>query len=70
MRADEENENEARSTFQARENPELKGQNSQAVSLGKKLVDICMCQGQIREDRFRNNSSGVSSQLARVLPVI
>ena len=37
MRADEENENEARSTFQARENPELKGQNSQAVSLGKKL---------------------------------
>jgi len=37
MRADEENENEARSTFQARENPELKGQNSQAVSSGKKL---------------------------------
>lgn len=35
VRADEENENEARSTFQARENPELKGQNSQAVSLGR-----------------------------------
>lgn len=42
----------------------LKDRIAKQLVLGRNShVDICTCQGQIREYRFRNNS-GVSSQLA------
>lgn len=50
------------------ENPELKGQNSQAVSFGKKLVDICIAPLTNKRDRFRNNLGVLSvTQVATVI---